>query len=128
METQNVSSLDLLVEAQAQEAGWPKPEREVRVCKDRRFRFDYAWPELSLDEAMNLPEGAFISTIASGVALEIDGGVWMRGKSGHSSGKGILRDMEKQNVAVANGWRVLRLTPSQVCAGELTMWLRRLAA
>jgi hypothetical protein len=123
-----VSSLDLLVSAQAKEAGWPEPEREVRVCKDRRFRFDYAWPEISFDEAMELPDGAFISTLAGGVALEVEGGVWMRGKSGHSSGKGILRDMEKQNIAVANGWRVLRLTPAQVCKGELTQWLRKLAA
>ena len=110
-----MSALDLLVEAQAQEAGWPKPEREVRVCGGRRFRFDYAWRT-----------GANLDMV--GVALEVDGGVWMRGKSGHSSGKGILRDMEKQNLAVVNGWRVLRLTPSQVCDGELTAWLKRLAA
>lgn len=107
-----MSALDLLVEAQAKEAGWPKPEREVRVCKERRFRFDYAW-------------GA--SSLGPQIALEIEGGVWMK-KSGHNTGKGILRDMDKQNVAVANGWRVLRLTPSQVCAGELTAWLRKLAA
>lgn len=113
-----MSSLDLLVDAQAVEAGWPKPEREVRVCKDRKFRLDYAWP--LFDEGNpDFPSG--------GAALEIEGGVWMN-KSGHNTGKGILRDMEKQNLAVANGWRVLRLTPSQVCNGELTAWLKRLAA
>jgi hypothetical protein len=109
----------MLVDLQAQEAGWPKPEREVRLCKERRFRFDYAWGFRPTTPPF---------TRECLVALEVDGGVWLRGKSGHSSGKGIMRDMEKGNLAAVHGWTVLRLTPSQVCKGELTMWLRKLAA
>lgn len=101
-----MSMIDLLVDAQASEAGWPKPDREVRVVPSRRFRWDYVW-------------------VAQKITLEIDGAIWVKG--GHSTGKGIERDMEKANLAAAYGYRCLRLTPRQVKAGGLTMWLRMMS-
>ena len=72
---------------------------EYKFSKDRKFRFDWAWPEIKL-------------------AVEIEGGIWLGKNGAHSSGKGILRDMEKNNLAVLEGWRILRVTPQQLKNGE----------
>lgn len=79
-------------------AGLARPLAEYPFASSigRRWRFDLAWPDLL-------------------VAVEIDGGIWIRGR--HSRGKGQLGDMEKLNAAAAMGWRVLRFTPDQVRNG-----------
>ena len=93
---------------QCRAIGLPPPVGEYRFHPVRRWRFDYAW---------KLP---------TMVALEVQGGIWTGGK--HGRGSGIVKDYEKLNHAQANGWTVLQLTPQQVKAGELTQWLRKLAA
>ena len=103
---------DAIVDAQARQAGWPVPEREVRFDPARRYRFDYAWPA--------------IDPWRHKVALEVQGGIW-RKKGGAHTGTGHLRDMEKLNLAQTQGWTVLQLTPQQVGDGELEKWLRKLA-
>lgn len=75
----------------------PEPEREVRFAPPRRWRFDYAWRQAR-------------------VAVEIDGGVWTRGR--HTRGAGFLKDCEKLNHASLDGWRVFRFTPKQITAGD----------
>lgn len=57
---------------------------------ERQFRFDYAWP-------------------AKKIAVEIEGGIWRKGGGAHSHPTGILRDIEKYNLAVMQGWRVIRV-------------------
>jgi very-short-patch-repair endonuclease len=74
-------------------AGLPEPVAEHRFAAPRRWRFDWAWPQYHL-------------------ALEIDGGVWTRGR--HTRGAGFLRDIEKLNAAAIQGWWVLRTTPDKV--------------
>jgi hypothetical protein len=71
----------------------PVPETEYKFCPDRRWRFDYAYPQIKL-------------------AIEQEGGVWSGGR--HTSGAGFIKDMEKYNKAVILGWRVLRYTPDQM--------------
>ena len=71
----------------------PEPCEEWIFARPRKFRFDYAWPEIRL-------------------ALEVEGGVYT--KQAHGSITGILRDMEKYNLAAVNGWRVLRVTPDKL--------------
>ena len=110
-----MSLIDLLVDAQAAEAGWPKPEREYRFHPTRRWRFDYCW---------RWPEATARQGFGVCVALEVQGGIWSRGK--HGRGSGIVKDYEKLNHAQANGWRVLQLTPQQVKAGELKGWLEKM--
>lgn len=68
----------------------PQPVAEYRFHDKRRYRFDFAFPEHK-------------------VAVEIEGGIYMR-RGGHSTGGGITRDIEKGNLAVSEGWRVLRFT------------------
>lgn len=84
------------VELICQADGLPMPEPEFRFDPQRRWRFDWAW----------LPHQ---------VALEIEGGVFTRGR--HTRGTGFLRDMEKYNRAVQLGWSVFRCTPSTIHVG-----------
>jgi hypothetical protein len=60
----------------------------------RKWRFDYAIPEIKLAVEYN-GHGGFVGRA---------------GASGHSSIKGITNDAEKMNSAIACGWRVLAFT------------------
>lgn len=68
---------------------------DVEVVKEhvfhwtRKWRFDYAMPELK-------------------IAIEIDGGLWEYGR--HNRPQGYIDDMEKLNTAASMGWLVLRFT------------------
>lgn len=50
--------------------------------------------------------------------VEIHGGQWMRGKSGHSSGSGLARDWDKSNNAQLLGYTYLQFGTAQVKSGE----------
>ena len=73
--------------------GLPAPETEYKFHPERKWRYDYAWPDAK-------------------VALEVEGGVWSGGR--HTSARGFLKDMEKYNAAAALGWKVLRTTPGDL--------------
>lgn len=75
----------------------PVPEFEFAIEVGRKFRFDYAWP-------------------IHRVAVEIDGGIWKKGGGAHSHPANIERDIEKGNLAVILGWRVLRYAPEDLSA------------
>lgn len=66
---------------------------EHRFHEVRRWRFDYAVPQIKL-------------------AIEYQGhaGFVGKGQSGHSTIKGLTNDCEKMNSALAHGWRVLAFT------------------
>ena len=85
-----------LLEYQCLHAKLPVPLPEYRFAPPRRWRFDFAWVEYR-------------------VALEQEGGVWVRGR--HTRGKGYLGDLEKYNSAAIAGWAVIRCTPEQVQNG-----------
>lgn len=70
---------------------WP----EFYFCTERLFKIDYAIPQFK-------------------IAIEQEGGIFMRGNSGHSSGTGIARDMEKNNLLVSNGWKLIRRQPAEM--------------
>jgi very-short-patch-repair endonuclease len=74
----------------------PPPKREYRFAPDRRWRFDFAWPERKF-------------------AVEVEGGIFTSGR--HGRGTGMLADMEKYNRAAMDGWRVLRFFTDQVRDG-----------
>jgi len=71
------------------------PKTEYRFLKKRKFRFDFAWPDRM-------------------IAMEVEGGVWMKGGGGHTTGKGYTRDLEKYNLATLHGWEVYRFTTQDV--------------
>ena len=77
--------------------GLPTPVAEYRFHETRKWRFDLAWPDLML-------------------ALEIEGGVWTRGR--HVRPKGFLEDVSKYNAATSAGWLVLRCTWADIDSGK----------
>lgn len=62
---------------------------QEQIIPERKFKFDYVHKE-------------------SKVAIELNGGIWMEA-SGHNTGTGLLRDYEKNNLAIANGYVVFWL-------------------
>lgn len=78
---------------QIKRAGLPEPVREYRFSPPRRWRFDFAWPDLM-------------------IALEVEGGTWANGR--HNRGSGYRKDCEKYNTAALMGWKVLRVTGDMV--------------
>jgi hypothetical protein len=61
--------------------------------KDRRWRFDIAWPDQK-------------------IALEVEGGAYTQGR--HTRGKGFEEDCRKYNAAALDGWLVFRMTPGML--------------
>jgi hypothetical protein len=92
-----MSALVRELAVQIKAARLPEPEFEYLFAAPRRWRFDLCWPALKL-------------------AVEVDGGVWTRGR--HSRGKGMVGDMDKRNEAVARGWRVLTVTNTHISDGS----------
>lgn len=84
----------------------PAFELEFRFTPPRRWRFDLAFPSVLW-------------------ALEIEGGVWTRGR--HTRGAGYTNDIRKYNAAALLGWRILRVTTEMIRNGEaftlLDAWL-----
>lgn len=63
--------------------------REYKFLADRRFRFDIAIPKYK-------------------IAIEYEGGIYKNSR--HTRPLGYAKDTEKYNLAVINGWRLLRYT------------------
>jgi len=66
---------------------------EYKGINGRKFRFDAANPTLK-------------------IAVEIEGGLWITGR--HNQPLGMIQDMTKYNLAVLEGWKVLRYTTDTV--------------
>lgn len=61
--------------------------------KRRMFRFDFAIPEYK-------------------IAVEFEGAIFANGR--HNTGPGFHRDCDKYNMAVCQGWKVLRYTSNHL--------------
>lgn len=81
------------------------PTREYRFNADRKWRFDFAWPDIR-------------------IAVEVEGGTSF-GLSRHSRGEGFEADCEKYNAAAAKGWRVFRFTTQMVKDGRAIAEIKR---
>lgn len=67
--------------------------KEYPFSPDRNYKLDFAYPEAS-------------------VGIEIQGGLYNNRVGGHSSSAGIIRDMEKSNLAQSLGWVVFHYSAS----------------
>lgn len=65
--------------------------------KPRAFRCDFAWP-------------------ARRLIVEVEGGVFTNGR--HTRGSGFTKDIEKYNLLVEYGWKLLRFSRREVTSGE----------
>ena len=77
----------------------PLPKREYVFHPTRKWRLDFAWPDLR-------------------AAVEIEGGIWVPGGGAHSRPMNIRRDLEKGNALAMLGWHVLRIPPEDVARGK----------
>ena len=64
-------------------------QRYAKSKRSKRYRLDFAHP-------------------ASRIGIEIQGGVFMRGR--HVTGSGYERDCRKYNIAYTSGWTIFLLT------------------
>lgn len=80
----------------------PKPEREFRFDSERKWRADFAWPDIKL-------------------IVEVEGGTASGGR--HVRPDGFERDCEKYNAATLSGWRVLRVTSKMINSGAAVLML-----
>ena len=76
-------------------ASWAQPERELRFDDHRRWRLDLAWPPLLL-------------------AVELEGGTYLRGGGRHQRPEGFRSDCDKYNTLALEGWTLLRFTRDHV--------------
>ena len=67
----------------------PEPVREFLFNPERKWRYDFAFENEKL-------------------CIDLEGGMFLKGRTGHSSSTGINRDILKGNSAVLLGYRVLR--------------------
>ena len=81
-------------------ADLPEPVREFRAVPDRKFRWDFGWPDARL-------------------LVEVQGGVYAKGRSAHS-GASLARDFEKLNLAARWGYRCLMFGPPDLRGRALT--------
>lgn len=86
-----------------EQRGFPRPVAEYRFAPPRRWRFDWAWPDLR-------------------IAVEQEGGVWTGGR--HVRGKGYIGDMEKYSEASVRGWTLIRRTPQDLCTADTLTMIR----
>lgn len=85
----------------------PTPVYEHKFHPERKWRFDFAWPEQK-------------------VALEVQGGLFVGGR--HARGAGIARDMEKASAAASLGWRLLLVQPNDLCTLDTLNLIRKTIA
>lgn len=88
------------------ERALPTPQPEHCFHPTRKWRFDWSWPDHL-------------------VALEVDGGVFLKGGGRHNRGSGYREDAAKMNEAACLGWRVLRVLPEQLYSTQTLDWIRR---
>lgn len=102
-----VSDLEETLAMQLQAAGLPEPVREYRFAPPRRWRADFAWPNVAL-------------------LVEVEGGHWAGGR--HTRGAGFDRDVEKYNEAGLLAWRLVRVTSTHIKSGQAIEWIKRALA
>lgn len=83
----------------------PEPVREYRFHPVRKWRFDFAWPDLR-------------------VAAEVEGGIYAGGR--HTRGSGFEKDAEKYNEAMLLGWSVARFSGGMVKSGRAVETIKTL--
>lgn len=93
------SDLEDAMELAIRSAGLPASKRQHQFCPERRWRFDHAWPGWM-------------------VAVEVQGGLWTRGRHTRGGAGAAHGDAMKLSTAAAMGWRVLSVTPEMIDSGD----------
>lgn len=98
--------------------GIPEPTKEHMFAKPRRFRIDFAWPDVRL--AVEIDGGTYGRTVQchnckQTVKQKLKNGRMIAVRlGGRHNSSGVERDMEKLNLLAAHGWTVLRYIPKKI--------------
>ncbi len=84
--------------------GAPTMVKEYRFDSVRQWRFDFAH-------------------VPSRVAVEMEGGIWLKEGGGHTRGTAYEKDLEKYNQAAFQGWVLIRLT-QRLCTYDTLIALK----
>jgi hypothetical protein len=98
-----------LVEQELDLEVWP----EFYFSTEKRYRLDYAIPIT--------PNSGELK-----IGIEVNGGIWKKGASGHSSGTGIRRDMDKSNLLTSLGWRLISVEPDELLSLSILEAIKKL--
>ena len=98
------SDLEETFEFQLRTLGLTDYVREYQAIEGRKFRWDFCFKRARL-------------------LIEVNGQTFAKG--GHSTGLGIRRDYEKNNLAQLAGWRCLMFDGDAVRSGEAVEVVRK---
>ena len=98
LERSLLSDLEDKLEFQLKSAKITGFTREYKFHPKRRWRLDFAWVDQK-------------------IGVEVEGGIWLP-RSGHNTGVGISRDVEKGNALTLLGWKLIRVTGKMIKSGE----------
>lgn len=98
LERSILSDLEDKLEFQLKSAKITGFTREYKFHPKRRWRLDFAWVDQK-------------------IGVEVEGGIWLP-RSGHNTGVGISRDVEKGNSLTLLGWKLIRVTGKMIKSGE----------
>jgi very-short-patch-repair endonuclease len=101
------SDLERALLFQVKALGLPEPVQEHQFSPPRRWRFDFAWPDLK-------------------VAVEVEGGSFVGGR--HTRGAAFEADCRKYAEATCQGWAVLRVTGRMIEEGTAIEFVKRALA
>lgn len=107
---------DIVVKWFAEHGLLAVPEQKFHL--KRKWRFDFI-----LTCPIQAAESSGLGDVVPRVALEVEGGVWTGGR--HTRGSGFKKDMEKYNEAAALGWRIIRVTPDDLCTMDTIELIKR---
>lgn len=102
-----MSDLEQELDFQIRAYSLPPVVREYRFHPDRRWRFDFCWPQQK-------------------IAFEVEGGIWVGGA--HSRGSHFISDCDKYNTATLAGWKVFRVTGEHIKSGKAVELARQALA
>jgi very-short-patch-repair endonuclease len=90
-----------------EEAELPAPVRQYLWARpERLYRADFAYPDDHL-------------------LLEVQGGIWARDPGRHNRGSGYEADLERSNLAVLLGWRLLAFSERMIRSGQAVETIKR---
>ena len=98
--------------------GLPAPTFEHQNIPGRRFRLDIAWPDHRVGIEVQGGIHPFPRKMKDGRTILMPGA--------HGTAIGIKRDMEKNNLNLLHGWRVLEVEPKNLCLSETADMARAL--
>lgn len=91
-----------------------KVKAEIReIFKGHKVKFEYYFHGVPFPYIKRLWR-IDVAIPEQRIAIEIDGGLWLGKKGGHTTGRGSLNDRAKGNMLTATGWLLFRTDPSNM--------------